>query len=83
MDKIFLSYFENELKTTFDIDVITFKDIEIGLESTIGWDEALKNTCTEFGFLNEYEWYKNLDWNISDEFDAKIGKRMCSILKLA
>lgn len=82
MDKSFLSYFLNELKTIFGIDVITLEDIEVRLESTAGWNKALMNTCTEFGFLDEYEWYKKLDWDASDEFDYEIGEKMYSILKL-
>lgn len=82
MDKSFLSYFLNELKSIFHFDNITLEDIEIGLESTIGWDKALRNTCTKFDLLDEYEWYRNLDLDTSDNYDSEIGDKLSKRLNI-
>lgn len=82
MGKEFFLYFYTELRTLFSMDNITFENIEAGIESTIGWDEALKNACNKFNLSKEYNWYKNLNWDMSDKFDTKIGKKMLQILNI-
>lgn len=82
MNKSFFDYFFEELKAIFSFNEISSEDIEIGIESTMGWDKALKNTCQKLGLLEEYDWYRKLNWDESDDFDCEIGQKMFALLNI-
>ena len=44
--------------------------------STVGWFEALKNTCKQLDLMWLYDFSDSLPWDQSDEFDAMLEQEM-------
>lgn len=84
IDDKFLKVFSEELVKVFGYDI--FSDTEgeeseymmgppvFYLEGTVGWTDAFKRACrkTEMKKLND--WYRDLDWTVSDEFDGELAE---------
>lgn len=74
----FLEKFARELGDVFGFDIFD-KDEESGdpaliyLPSTIGWVNAFKKTCEQFGLIDILEYYNKLEWYESDQFDDGIS----------
>ena len=55
-------------------------DVVVGVDSTVGWNTALGRTCAELDLMDCWEYYNDLDWDVSDEVDSNIGKLLCAIV---
>lgn len=55
-------------------------DICCGVDSTVGWSKALKETCAEFNMNDVYEYYDSLTWEESDIVDDCVGVLLCAIV---
>jgi len=75
---MFYSTMWSELKRVFGDDVTGF-DIYCDCpavwdyESTCGWNEALRETCTRLNLKDVWEYYDGLECYDSDRFDGEIG----------
>lgn len=87
IDERFLKVFSEELVKVFGKDIFNNtedEDIEefmIGppifyLEGTIGWVNAFKRSCMKTGMARLSNWYYDLDWIKSDEFDGELAEKL-------
>lgn len=69
----FLKEFRNQLFTVFDFDLETYANILYGVESTIGWANALEDTCHNTGKDDIWNYWNELEWYDSDVFDSELS----------
>lgn len=73
----FWEVFARELYNVFGNDIFNkYEDIDARqidfLTSTTGWAKAFMKTCKQFGLIDILEYYANLEWYDSDQFDDDI-----------
>lgn len=87
IDERFLKVFSEELVKVFGKDIFNNtedEDIEefmigppiIYLEGTIGWVNAFKIACRKTKMNQLSDWYYDLDWMKSDEFDGELAETL-------
>lgn len=87
IDERFLKVFSEELVKVFGKDIFNNtedEDVEefmIGppifyLEGTVGWVNAFKIACMKTGMTRLSNWYYDLDWIKSDEFDGELAEKL-------
>lgn len=59
-------------------DVKEQGDVICAVDSTVGWQNALKQTCTELNIFDAYEYWNRLDWMESDILDGHISELLCA-----
>lgn len=59
-------------------DVKEQGDVICAVDSTAGWMNALKQTCTELNIFDVYEYWNRLDWMESDILDGHISELLCA-----
>lgn len=84
IDDIFLKVFSEELVKVFGDDIFSIpsdKEAEymmsppvFYLEGTVGWNDAFNRACKKTGMKKLSDWYFDLDWRESDEFDGELGE---------
>ena len=87
IDEWFLKVFSEELVKVFGKDIFNStedEDIEefmIGppifyLEGTVGWVNAFKIACRKTKMNQLSDWYYDLDWMKSDDFDGELAETL-------
>ena len=87
IDERFLKVFSEELVKVFGKDIFNNtedEDVEefmIGppifyLEGTVGWVNAFKIACMKTEMTRLSNWYYDLDWIKSDEFDGELAETL-------
>lgn len=84
IDNKFLKVFSEELLKVFGEDIFSMpgddeSEYMMGppvfyLEGTVGWTDAFKRACKKTGMTKLSDWYCDLDWIVSDEFDGELGE---------
>lgn len=82
IDNKFLKVFSEELVKVFGDDIFSdAKDEEseymmgppvVYLEGTVGWTDAFNRACRKTEMKKLSDWYRDLDWIVSDEFDGEL-----------
>lgn len=80
----FLKAFSEELARIFGNDIFSiFKDEEYGpgpaiiyLEGTAAWCSSFKRACKNTRMNWLYDWYYDLNWMESDEFDGELAEKL-------
>lgn len=73
----------DELTKIFNLNIKQYNSYEIlELCSTNGWDNALKSTCYSLNMESFYNYYNDLSWCDSDDFDGYILDVMVDTMTL-
>ena len=82
IDDNFLKVFSEELVKVFGDDIFSDAKDEaseymmgppvVYLEGTVGWTDAFKRACRKTEMKKLSDWYRDLDWIVSDYFDGEL-----------
>lgn len=71
----FYAAFYGELVAIYGLDIESNRTIDY-ITGTSGWNIALWAACKRVGLMDFYEWYDNLLWYESDEFDSVLSDEL-------
>ena len=78
--EVFAKHLDRIFPDGWICDVEEQEDVICAVDSTMGWSKALKETCKELNIYDVYEYWKSLDWDMSDILDGEISELLCAVV---